>query len=282
MVDGASRTQTLVHVIFPFLRPLVLFVLIIRSMDAFRIFDQVFVMTGGGPGTTTQTITFYNYVMAFRMLRMGRASALGVVTLLILSVVIGVLDLPPVPAGEGRMVSRRRRIGPQVIVARALLYLALLGRGGGVPVPDLLRAHDVAQGHPRGVHHPADVGVHADARAPPLHLAGDAVPALPRQHAHHHDGSGAALDPARLHGGVLPRPVPEPADPGPPLHAPGRPRVPADPPAGAVLPAGPGRGALRHAHPHHPDHRGLQPAVRDLADARVLPRACRGSSPRRR
>jgi multiple sugar transport system permease protein len=89
MVDGASRTQTLAHVIFPFLRPLVLFVLIIRSMDAFRIFDQVFVMTGGGPGTTTQTITFYNYVMAFRMLRMGRASALGVVTLLILSVVIG-------------------------------------------------------------------------------------------------------------------------------------------------------------------------------------------------
>ena len=89
MVDGASRTQTLAHVVFPFLRPLVLFVLIIRSMDAFRIFDQVFVMTGGGPGTTTQTVTFYNYVMAFRQLRMGRASALGVITLLILSVVIG-------------------------------------------------------------------------------------------------------------------------------------------------------------------------------------------------
>ena len=89
MVDGASRTQTLAHVVFPFLRPLVLFVLIIRSMDAFRIFDQVFVMTGGGPGTATQTITFYNYVMAFRQLRMGRASALGVITLLILSLVIG-------------------------------------------------------------------------------------------------------------------------------------------------------------------------------------------------
>lgn len=89
MVDGASRAQTLAHVVFPFLRPLVLFVLIIRSMDAFRIFDQVFVMTGGGPGTATQTITFYNYVMAFRQLRMGRASALGVITLLILSLVIG-------------------------------------------------------------------------------------------------------------------------------------------------------------------------------------------------
>ena len=89
LVDGASRAQTLAHVVFPFLRPLVLFVLIIRSMDAFRIFDQVFVMTGGGPGTTTQTITFYNYVMAFRQLRMGRASALGVITLLILSLVIG-------------------------------------------------------------------------------------------------------------------------------------------------------------------------------------------------
>ena len=89
MVDGATRTQTLTHVVFPFLRPLVLFVLIIRSMDAFRIFDQVFVMTGGGPGSTAQTITFYNYVTAFRLLRMGRASALGVITLLILSVVIG-------------------------------------------------------------------------------------------------------------------------------------------------------------------------------------------------
>jgi multiple sugar transport system permease protein len=89
MVDGASRRQTLAYVVFPFLRPLILFVLIIRSMDAFRVFDQVFVMTGGGPGTTTQTITFYNYVMAFRMLRMGRASALGVITLLILSAVIG-------------------------------------------------------------------------------------------------------------------------------------------------------------------------------------------------
>lgn len=89
MVDGASRGQTLRHVIFPILRPLVLFVLIIRSMDAFRMFDQVFVMTGGGPGTTTQTITFYNYIMAFRLLRIGRASALGVITLLILSVIIG-------------------------------------------------------------------------------------------------------------------------------------------------------------------------------------------------
>jgi multiple sugar transport system permease protein len=89
MVDGASRGQALRHVILPILRPLVLFVLIIRSMDAFRIFDQVFVMTGGGPGATTQTITFYNYVMAFRMLQMGRASALGLITLLILSAVIG-------------------------------------------------------------------------------------------------------------------------------------------------------------------------------------------------
>jgi multiple sugar transport system permease protein len=89
MVDGASRSQTLFQVIFPMLRPLILFVIIIRSMDAFRMFDQVFVMTGGGPGTATQTLTFYNYIMAFRMLRIGRASALGVITLLMLSVIIG-------------------------------------------------------------------------------------------------------------------------------------------------------------------------------------------------
>lgn len=89
MIDGASRSQSLRHVILPMLRPLILFVLIIRFMDAFRMFDHVFVMTGGGPGTSTQTITFYNYVVAFRLLRIGRASALGVITLLILSAVIG-------------------------------------------------------------------------------------------------------------------------------------------------------------------------------------------------
>ena len=92
-VDGASGPQLLWHVILPALRPLILFVLTIRAMDAFRLFDTIFVMTGGGPGTATETLTVYNYILAFRLLQIGKASALGVLTLLMLSVVLGGLIL---------------------------------------------------------------------------------------------------------------------------------------------------------------------------------------------
>lgn len=92
-VDGASGPQLLWHVILPALRPLILFVLTIRAMDAFRLFDTIFVMTGGGPGTATETVTVYNYILAFRLLQIGKASALGVLTLLMLSAVVGGLIL---------------------------------------------------------------------------------------------------------------------------------------------------------------------------------------------
>jgi multiple sugar transport system permease protein len=52
-------------------------VLIIRTMDALRIFDQIFVLTNGGPGAATSTIMFYNYRFAFSYFQMGRASAIS-------------------------------------------------------------------------------------------------------------------------------------------------------------------------------------------------------------
>jgi multiple sugar transport system permease protein len=88
-IDGATGWQTVWHVILPALRPLMLFVVAIRSMDCFRMFDSIFVLTGGGPGTATETLTYYNYTLAFRMLEMGKASALGVITLAILATLMG-------------------------------------------------------------------------------------------------------------------------------------------------------------------------------------------------
>jgi multiple sugar transport system permease protein len=72
---------------------LILFVLTIRTMDAFRLFDLIFVITGGGPGTATETVTYYNYILAFRLLQIGKASALGVLTLVMLSLILGGLIL---------------------------------------------------------------------------------------------------------------------------------------------------------------------------------------------
>ncbi len=81
-IDGAGVWTLLFRIMLPSLRPLIVFVLAIRLMDAFRFFDTIYVLTSGGPGTATETLTMYTYALAFRLLQVGKASALGVLTLL--------------------------------------------------------------------------------------------------------------------------------------------------------------------------------------------------------
>jgi multiple sugar transport system permease protein len=83
-VDGAGGLAVLFRIMLPAIKPVILFVLLIRTMDAFRMFDIVYVLTAGGPGTATETITMYDYALAFHLLQIGKASALGVLILLIL------------------------------------------------------------------------------------------------------------------------------------------------------------------------------------------------------
>ncbi len=91
-IDGANGWQRLRYVILPMMKPLIVFVVAIRVMDAFRFFDLVYVLTNGGPGTATETITLYTYQLAFRMLEVGRASALGVLTLLLIAgLIVGMI-----------------------------------------------------------------------------------------------------------------------------------------------------------------------------------------------
>ena len=90
-VDGASGWQMLTRIILPVLRPLILFVLSIRVMDSFRFFDTIYVLTGGGPGTATETLTLYTYATGFGRLEIGKASALGVLTLAMVAVFIALI-----------------------------------------------------------------------------------------------------------------------------------------------------------------------------------------------
>ncbi len=90
-IDGAGIWMLLFRIMLPAIRPLILFVLAIRVMDAFRFFDQIYVLTAGGPGTATETITIYTYALAFRLLQVGKASALGVITLLIVAAAIAAM-----------------------------------------------------------------------------------------------------------------------------------------------------------------------------------------------
>lgn len=87
-VDGADGRQLLFRIVLPLMRPIILFVVSIRTMDAFRFFDSIYVLTGGGPGTATETLTLYTYNVGFVRLEIGLASALGVVSLLIVLALI--------------------------------------------------------------------------------------------------------------------------------------------------------------------------------------------------
>jgi multiple sugar transport system permease protein len=90
-IDGAGIWMLLFRIMLPSIRPLIVFVLAIRLMDAFRFFDTIYVLTGGGPGTATETITIYTYALAFRLLQVGKASALGVLTLGFVAMLVGVM-----------------------------------------------------------------------------------------------------------------------------------------------------------------------------------------------
>jgi ABC-type sugar transport system permease subunit len=83
-VDGASAWQQLRHVTLPGLRPTIIFVYIIGIIGSFQVFDQIFVMTDGGPVNSTRTIVFDLYDR-FHNLQLGEASAVAYVLLVILA-----------------------------------------------------------------------------------------------------------------------------------------------------------------------------------------------------
>ncbi len=79
-IDGANSWQVFRHVTLPLLRPVILLVLLFRTMDAARMFDLVFVLTGGGPANQTETLALYAYKLLYRTLQFGYGSAVAVAT----------------------------------------------------------------------------------------------------------------------------------------------------------------------------------------------------------
>jgi len=80
-MDGASSWQKIIYLTFPLLRPIIIIALLIRTIDAFRLFDIVWTMTRGGPGHLTETFSLFIYKVAFQHLNMGYAMAAAVIML---------------------------------------------------------------------------------------------------------------------------------------------------------------------------------------------------------
>lgn len=87
VIDGAGPVRRLVDITFPYIKDLVVLILIIRIIGTMRVFAKVFVLTGGGPAESTNVISMALYQEAFRFGNLGRASAMAVILLLIAAII---------------------------------------------------------------------------------------------------------------------------------------------------------------------------------------------------
>lgn len=77
-VDGATPVQTFFRLTLPMMAPLLVVIGMLRLIDAFKIFDSIFILTGGGPGITTESPSMLAYKMTFEYWKIGEASAFAV------------------------------------------------------------------------------------------------------------------------------------------------------------------------------------------------------------
>jgi multiple sugar transport system permease protein len=86
-IDGAGRWQAFRYVTIPMLRPTILFMTVITTIGYLQLFEEPFVMTGGGPLDKTLSVTMYMYQQAFRFFQQGYASAIAYILFVIVAIV---------------------------------------------------------------------------------------------------------------------------------------------------------------------------------------------------
>ena len=87
-IDGASAWGQFWFISIPLMRPIITVAVLIRALDAIKAFDLVYTMTGGGPGSSTETISFYIYKVGFQFFRLGYGAAMSFILLIALSVLL--------------------------------------------------------------------------------------------------------------------------------------------------------------------------------------------------
>lgn len=89
-VDGASGWSMFWHIILPSLRPLAAFLVMIRFMQLFNSFDLVFVLTGGGPGTSSRTLSYNLYQEGLVNYNIGLTAAMTWLIVIIVTIIINI------------------------------------------------------------------------------------------------------------------------------------------------------------------------------------------------
>lgn len=87
-VDGASAWQAFLHLTLPMLRPVITLIVIMRTLEILQTFDIIYVLTMGGPGSRTMTVSLYTYLTGFRYWDIGMASAAAWFLMIPLSILV--------------------------------------------------------------------------------------------------------------------------------------------------------------------------------------------------
>ena len=103
-IDGASKWQQFLKVTLPLLKPSIMVALLFRTLDAFRVFDLIWVLTGGGPGGKTESISIYAYKAMFAQTRFGYGSAV----VLVMALIVGIISYAYIKLLDVKLVSEER------------------------------------------------------------------------------------------------------------------------------------------------------------------------------
>jgi multiple sugar transport system permease protein len=87
-IDGAGWWRTFVRIVLPAIWPVMAIAILIRGLDLFRLFDIVWALTKGGPGTMTETISIFTYVKGFQQFETSYTAAVALLVVVLLSVVV--------------------------------------------------------------------------------------------------------------------------------------------------------------------------------------------------
>lgn len=90
-MDGASAWQLFRQITLPLVWPVMALAILFRALDVFKIFDIIFSLTGGGPGSQTETASLYVYILGFKNFRLGYTAAMAYLLIILVSVVITLL-----------------------------------------------------------------------------------------------------------------------------------------------------------------------------------------------
>jgi multiple sugar transport system permease protein len=89
-IDGANKWKQFVTITLPLLKTSLLVALLFRTLDAFRVFDLIYVLTGGGPANSTETISMLAYTLMFTQTNFGEGSAISVVVFICVAIISGI------------------------------------------------------------------------------------------------------------------------------------------------------------------------------------------------